>query len=171
MRGRAGRILLAGVLGGCLSLAGGCDTVLSGGGDAPPALAEATGRGVEIGNRLRGAEGLHPLRRREDLDRLALTQARHMARTGVLTHLDGEHHTLQQRVLRAGVDWQMVGENVARNRGYDDPARQAFDDWLASPPHRHNLLEPDYRETGFGAVRGPDGYAYLAQIFLLSMPE
>ena len=33
------------------------------------------------------------------------------------------------------------------------PAQDAIDDWLASPPHRKNMLSPTWREVGLGAVR------------------
>jgi uncharacterized protein YkwD len=44
-----------------------------------------------------------------------------------------------------------VGENIA----YGSPgltAAGAVKEWLASPPHRANLLSRDWRDAGLGAV-------------------
>ncbi len=47
-----------------------------------------------------------------------------------------------------------VGENLLWSSPNVD-ARRALRMWLASPPHRANLLDPKWREVGLAAVHAP----------------
>lgn len=44
-----------------------------------------------------------------------------------------------------------AGENLSM--GYGD-VRSAMEGWLDSPSHRRNILDDNYREAGFGLVKG-----------------
>ncbi len=48
--------------------------------------------------------------------------------------------------------------------GFMEP-QPAVDGWMNSSGHRTNLLNADYRETGMGYYRAPDGVGYLTQDF------
>ena len=48
-----------------------------------------------------------------------------------------------------------MGENLVW-ASPDLSADQAIQMWLNSPPHRKNLLTPEWREVGLGAVRALD---------------
>jgi hypothetical protein len=53
-----------------------------------------------------------------------------------------------------------------------DPAQEAVRRWLASSPHRRNMLAAEFRETGVGVVYAEEtGYYYFTQVFLRSLPE
>ena len=45
----------------------------------------------------------------------------------------------------------MAGENILYNTA-DIDADNAIQAWLDSPPHRENMLNPDWREVGIGSV-------------------
>lgn len=53
------------------------------------------------------------------------------------------------RVVRG---WSTIGENIAYNRGFDDPAAFAVERWMKSAKHRSNALNPEYTRTGVGAA-------------------
>ena len=58
------------------------------------------------------------------------------------------------RASRAGYRGQRIGETIAG--GQREP-ETVVDDWMQSPGHRANILEPDYRDAGVGDVlRDPD---------------
>jgi uncharacterized protein YkwD len=62
----------------------------------------------------------------------------------------------------------MAGENIAMNKGYDDPASQAVSGWLNSAPHRANI-EGDFTHTGIGVAKTTDGAVYFTQIFVKAL--
>lgn len=115
-------------------------------------------------NRVRAAHGLAPLHADPGLARAARAHAAENAARGVLDHgsPDPDRDTPAERVARAGVALVEVGENLARIPG-DAVAERAVEGWLASPPHRRNLLDPAFTHVGFGATAGPGG-RYLVQL-------
>ena len=64
------------------------------------------------------------------------------------------------RVRRAGYDWRIVGENLARHQV---SVRQAIGDWLESAPHCRQLMAPDMLEIGAAEVDG-----YWTQVFAVA---
>jgi uncharacterized protein YkwD len=63
------------------------------------------------------------------------------------------------------IEVEMVAENVAFNKGYDDPADKVFDGWIKSPSHKENILNEDFDITGMGVSKSDDGVYYFTQIF------
>jgi len=98
-------------------------------------------------------------RRQLTLDRemslAALRHSRAMARRGEL------FHTSDVDVYLDGVGWQTWGENVGYTSGDLSGLQQAF---MASPPHRSNILKPDFRHAAVGAVR-VDGVLWVTVFF------
>jgi uncharacterized protein YkwD len=105
-------------------------------------------------NERRADRDLRRLRETACLDRMAERWARHMARTGRMVHQD-----LGPVLDRCGLS--MVGENIAR--GYPT-GRAVVRGWMGSPPHRANILRPQYRLMGIGAARG-HGQWWSSQLF------
>ena len=96
-----------------------------------------------------------------------------MVRAGYFGHesADGSHFARRikgfYRPLRR--PWT-VGENLIwQERRLS--ARAAVAAWLASPGHRENLLEPDFREVGIAAVRaqGAPGVYGNRQVVVLTV--
>lgn len=105
-------------------------------------------------NRERTTRDLRQLRETSCLRRMAVKQAERMARRGTPFHQD------LGKVQRAcGVGW--AGENVAM--GYPD-GRAAVRGWMNSSGHRANILRPQFRTMGIGAVKR-GGVWYVAQVF------
>jgi uncharacterized protein YkwD len=67
-------------------------------------------------------------------------------------HLSPRTGTSMDRVRRAGLNPDIVFENVGRAYSPD----QAEGGFLASPGHRGNLLDPRARRIGVGVVFGPE---------------
>ena len=106
-------------------------------------------------NRVRGANGLRPLRADGRLERAARGHSTRMLRTDRFYH--GAFDT---RIRRVGIREPCVGENLGWGVGALSRARTIVNMWLASPSHRANLLHPGYRLVGVGALRGSfNGYS------------
>ncbi len=63
-----------------------------------------------------------------------------------------------------GYAWSVLAQNDAWEQGYPDPPGRLLAQWLASPPHRANLLDPSVADTGIGLAHGPTGW-YAVEIF------
>lgn len=104
---------------------------------------------LSVMNQVRAAHGLRPLRADARLEVAARGHSRKMLRTGIFFH-----GAFSARIRRVGVRAPRVGENLAWSAGALGPAQSIVQAWLASPPHRANLLHPGYRIVGVGALRG-----------------
>jgi uncharacterized protein YkwD len=106
-------------------------------------------------NALRRSRGLVALRTNPGLAAAAAAHSAAMAQTGFFAHESPDGSPFWKRVkLRYGATgfarWS-VGENLV----WASPAlsaKQAVTMWLNSPPHRKNLLSPQWREIGLGGV-------------------
>src|SRR5262245_28275006 len=121
------------------------------------AVREAPARIMTLINRDRAAAGLTPLGNHPAAQRIADGWSRQMAAAGQLAHNDRFLSLRSLAQLRA----TMVGENVAV-AGSLERIHQLFMD---SPPHRRNILQPDFRLVGIAAVRTSDGRIYLTEDF------
>ncbi len=123
-------------------------------------------------NQLRQSNSLHVVKRSPDLDQLAMQHTLEMIRMRSLSHRSSRGQVLAERLNRARIDWREAGENVARNRGFDQPAVEAVDRWWESPEHRVNILNRNVDETGIGVAVDPaTGYVYFTQIFAVRMKQ
>jgi uncharacterized protein YkwD len=101
-------------------------------------------------NAARAAHGLAPLHADPRLERAARNHSRRMLRTGTFYH-----GKFIERIRAVGVRAPRIGENLAWASGGVSLARSIVRMWLASPPHRANLLHPGYRLVGIGSPIGP----------------
>jgi uncharacterized protein YkwD len=106
-------------------------------------------------NALRAAHGLSRLRLSPSLSAAANQHSSEMARRGYFSHDSANGSSFSARVQRfyspSGFHSWSIGENLlwaSPNVG----ALRALKLWLASPPHRENLLSPSWREVGLSAV-------------------
>jgi uncharacterized protein YkwD len=121
---------------------------------------------LQFANQRRKEAGAPPLRAEEGLTRAARTHARLMVEKQQLSHqFDGEP-SLMPRLRQSGLQLSWVAENVACNAN----AEKAFEALMQSPPHRQNLLDPDYNAAGFAAFWS-DGKLYVVQDFARVLPE
>jgi uncharacterized protein YkwD len=105
-------------------------------------------------NAVRRSAGLRPLLESAELDRAAQDHARDLLIRGYYQHRSPEGTLPGDRALAAGYPNGYVGENLHEDRY---TVEQALDDWLHSPGHRQNLLDPGCTDLGVGLVLG-EGY-------------
>jgi uncharacterized protein YkwD len=113
---------------------------------AAPDLHATESQLIERTNAERARHGLAPL----VLDTSLLRSARHhaawMTRHRVLRHTSAR-----------------VAENIAMGQ---PSTGHVVQDWMRSPGHRANILNPNHRRIGVAGYRTPDGTIYWCQQFL-----
>ena len=105
-------------------------------------------------NAVRKSAGLPPLRRSLDLDRAAQAHARDLLARGYYSHVSPEGSTPLSRASAAGYRANHIAENLHDRTA---PIEVVLEEWLRSPGHRRNLLDPGAAELGVGLAIGP-GY-------------
>jgi uncharacterized protein YkwD len=109
-------------------------------------------------NVVRASHGLRRLTRSSPLTRTAVGHSVAMATRGFFTHESQDGTPFWQRVKQVYVPqthgWT-VGENLAMFGGSPPTATDIVAAWMASPPHRANLLRGLFREAGVGVVYNP----------------
>ncbi len=129
-------------------------------------------RVLRMANAHRQSAGLPPLARMSALDRIAEGHTRDMVRMGRIAHRGSDNGTLEQRFNRSSVQWFEIGENVARNKGFDDPVAEAVRGWMNSPDHCANILNGRFTATGIAVITSNEtGYSYFTQVFMRDVPE
>ncbi len=91
------------------------------------------------------------LRLEERLATAAQAHADDMFRRKYFSHLGRDGSEVSDRVRRAGYEWVIVGENIAK--GYPS-AEAVVRAWRTSADHCSNLMEPGFRDMGLGQA-GP----------------
>lgn len=111
---------------------------------------------VQAANQDRASRGLPPVHADRALTQAAWEHALRMVASGRLSHqLPGEPDLII-RVQKVGLHCSTVAENVAEA----PTAGQINDEWMHSPPHRANLLDPRVNTVGVAVVqRGRELYA------------
>ena len=110
-------------------------------------------------NAYRQSNGLQPLRLNPKLSAAAATHTREMAAGGYFSHDSADGSAFWKRVQRfygsAGYHFWSVGENLVY--GSPDLSDQdVMDEWIQSPEHKANLLNPSWKEVGISAAHIPD---------------
>lgn len=109
-------------------------------------------------NAVRAARGLSALKRSTGLSRAAEVHTVSMLKAGVFAHEIPGAPSLQQRITRfylAGRPVWSAGENLALFGPTQPSAKSVVAAWLASPPHRANLLARDWRDVGISVRFAP----------------
>ncbi len=125
-------------------------------------------------NQARQAAGAPALARDAGLDEIARDRSRDMATRHYFSHEDpaGGALPLEKLLNEHHIDYLQAGENIAYFLGHveaDALPNLSTEKWLQSPPHKENLMDPNYNVTGFGIARveTSDGTMwYLTQVFV-----
>lgn len=107
-------------------------------------------------NASRDRYGVRDVRLNREMSALAREHSLRMARRGSLFHTTDPAGTY----LR-GVSWRAWGENVGVTPGTVRDLQRAF---MASSPHRHNIVNGTFRRVAIGAVR-VDGMLWVTVFF------
>lgn len=125
-----------------------------------PTEQQAAGELFQAANQDRAANRLPGLRQDSALTQAAWRHAQRMIQAGTLSHdLPGEPDLIA-RVQQAGVRCSTVDENLA-----EAPTAKAINnEWMHSPLHRANLLDPRVNAVGIAIVK-VGGELYAVQDF------
>jgi uncharacterized protein YkwD len=120
-------------------------------------------------NRIRVHYDLQPLTYNADLRTSASAHSVSMVVHGYFAH-EGPGGTMDGRISRAGylaaAASFSIGEDIGGGQGSYGSPRAVVKDWMHSPPHRENILDPGFRDAGVGVARGfPFGGATRAATY------
>lgn len=114
-------------------------------------------------NRQRTQRGLDPVTTNATLEAQASQYACEMVFYRFFAHVNpATGSTLGKRAEEFGYDYWIIGENLAA--GQRTPA-EVMADWMSSPCHRENILNPAFTEVGIGIRYGGEYGYYWVQEF------
>lgn len=116
---------------------------------------------VEAVNAERRKAGVGMLKRNPTLMAVADYYACRMIDGGFFDHVDPEEgSTVDYRAVAFGYAFAKIGENLAAGQ---TTVEEAVLNWMQSPKHRENLLDPTFTEIGVGVKDGGEYGRYWVQ--------
>ena len=114
----------------------------------------------EAVNHERKAQGLGMLKWDQGLATAARQHAQEMAKRSAVEHRFPDEPSLSSRATKAGARFVSISENVVQAAS----AKMAHAEFMNSPKHKANILDPDVDSVGIGAAeRG--GQLFVVQDF------
>ncbi|MFT3863130.1 MAG: CAP domain-containing protein [Solirubrobacterales bacterium] len=109
-------------------------------------------------NRVRAHFHLRKLAYNEELRDSATGHSDSMVAHHYFAH-EGPGGSMDSRITRTGylarASAFTIGENIGGGHGRRWGSPMAvFEEWMHSPPHRANILDPSFRDAGVGVARG-----------------
>jgi hypothetical protein len=104
-------------------------------------------------NSARSSNGVAALSLNGKLDAAAQAKANDMASRNYWSHNTPEGNPPWVFVTAQGYAYQKLGENLAA--GFSNE-QTTINGWMASPPHRENLLDSAFTDVGFGFANNPN---------------
>ncbi len=122
----------------------------------------------ELINEKRKESGLEPVKWNDKIAELARQHSENMAKFSFFSHIGLNGRTVDQRALDFGIiKWSAISENIAYNKGFENPSEFAVERWMISDVHRRNLLDSRWKESAVGIAVSEDGAYFFTQIFLV----
>lgn len=117
---------------------------------------------LQLINTLRVQNNCLPLALEPRLEQAAQAHAEDMRNGQFVDHLGSDGAQYQDRLDRVGYPYQLYGENIAAFFATPQEVMQAWTegDEIPDGPHRTNILNCLYTETGIGLAYRDDGYPY-----------
>lgn len=112
-------------------------------------------------NEARAEAGLKPLRWSDALSDVGRMHSDDMFSRGYFSHVDPDGRSPSDRVEAAGIDYLIVGENLA----LAPTVSSAHEGLMNSPGHRANILEPSFGSIGIGVIDGGVYGKMFTQVF------
>jgi uncharacterized protein YkwD len=136
--------------------------------DPKPAKPIDMPRLIELHNKERAEAKLPPLKANAKLEAAARAHAKEMADQGKMSHEGSDGSTPPQRIERAGYNFQNAGENVAEGQKSDE---EVMASWMDSPPHKENILKPEFTEIGAACYVTKKGVSFWCVDFGRPWPK
>ncbi len=116
---------------------------------------------IDMVNKERVSRGIPPLVYDPTLRQIARDHSADMFRNGYFAHYDLQGKDVADRALAAGIDYRVIGENLA----YAPSLELAQQGLMNSPGHRANILSEDYHRIGIGIANGDEYGIMFTQVF------
>jgi uncharacterized protein YkwD len=131
-----------------------------------PDLEQAANEIFRLTNEFREEHRLHSLQPSRRLHKAAAYFAAYMGRTDRYGH-ESDGNRPADRVEAYAYDYCLQAENIAyqmKSSGFStgELAQKFFDGWKNSPPHRENMLNPNFTEVGIVIGYSPKSKRYYA---------
>jgi uncharacterized protein YkwD len=118
-------------------------------------------------NAERTAAGLPALVVDGNLVAIARIRSSDMAARGYFSHTSPDGQSAFTLLDQWGIPYSWAGENLARNNyPIGETTAIATEDLMASPPHRANMLSPNYTRVGVGYAEDGSGMRYYTIVFV-----
>jgi uncharacterized protein YkwD len=83
-----------------------------------------------------------------------------------VSHVNTAGQNPLERVRAAGIGgFRLLAENIGASDEGGDRLEAVVREWLRSPVHRENLLNPAFNTTGVAVVETPTGRTLYVQLF------
>jgi len=102
---------------------------------------------ISLINTIREENNIPALTKDARLEEAASKHAAYMLQTGELSHTGRKESSFMKRILDEGYPAKAAAENVAEGASKPDEVVKL---WMNSPPHKANILNPDYKNIGAG---------------------
>lgn len=116
---------------------------------------------IGLVNQERMSRGISALSYNSSLQGIAREHSKDMFGRGYFSHYSPEGKTVADRAQAAGIDYQVIGENLA----YAPSLALAHQGLMNSPGHRANILSADYHQIGIGIMDGGVYGLMVTQVF------
>lgn len=116
---------------------------------------------INLINQEREKRGLNKLKLDTNLRIVARLHSEDMFIRGYFSHYSPEGETVADRAAKAGVDFLVIGENLA----YAPTLELAHKGLMNSEGHRANILSEDYGKVGVGVLDGEVYGRMFTQVF------
>ena len=116
---------------------------------------------IDLVNKERTSRGLNALSLDTRLKDVARSHSEDMFKRGYFSHYSPEGETVADRATKAGVDFLVIGENLA----YAPNVELAHKGLMNSEGHRANILSQDYGRVGIGVIDGGVYGKMFTQVF------
>ena len=126
--------------------------------ESSAAIQAEAGQIVSLANQSRAQAGAAPLKWDAALAEAARQHCLRMAVEGPISHQYPGEPDVSERAAQAGAHFSLIEENVAIG---PDPA-VIHEEWMRSPHHRANLLNPEVDRVGVAVVAGRQGLYAVA---------
>ena len=111
-------------------------------------------------NTIRAGYDLAGLEQVEDLNVIAQMKCDDMVKRNYYAHINPNGKQAWEQYNFGS--YQYFGENLAH--GYKS-SYETVEGWRNSPTHLKNLVNPNYKEVGYGVCKDKNGYFYVVQEF------
>lgn len=116
---------------------------------------------IQLVNKERESRGLKSLVFDAKLTDVVRAHSADMFERGYFSHYSPEGETVADRATRAGVDFLVIGENLA----YAPNVQLAHQGLMNSEGHKANILSSDYGKIGIGVIDGGVYGRMFTQVF------